>query len=571
MTTPNLQLAEPADAAFEGADEVRETFRVLDATGPGVIAVLSRATLFPPAGTSQGDRYIVPAGASGAFTGHARHLAFYTADGWSFRVPRQGWFALVLDEAALGLQYTYDGTEWVPFAAVLAAVDAADVIFDGYGVGMAASNVEQGLDELYLAQVADEAVIADHETRIQDLEDAGGGGGSGAGGAIFINVTQPAGNTVASSSGEVTFSSGKEIDTAMFTVGTILRLSMAGTYGTDAVPPTLRLRVKLGTVNVLDSGAVTLIGGVVARGWSASALLAVHTIGASGDIEAQGAASFSSASGVAIPIDLSNTATINVDTTAGPRLQASIQWGASDADNTITLRQFLVERLEAAPTPDLIVLRGSPSRQALTSGATSFTINTPAGVIADDFLLVYLSRENSATTGSWATVTAPSGWAQVEDADLGAYNQLLIFAKRAGGSEPSDYTFTWPGSPALYTDAGDAGIVAYSGVNTSTGIADSQVQTNAGSSNSLTAPSATSDADGSKLVCFFMGGDGNAPSNAISAPPSMTELTKRPGSNYANVTMAEEPVGSGATGPRVATFDSSAFPSQCVSVVLKPV
>lgn len=399
---------------------------------------------------------------------------------------------------------------------------------------------------------------------------ATGGGGSSGAPAIYVNVDQPAGNTVANSSAETAFASSKAIGVPLFTVGTIFRLSMAGVYGTDATPPTLRIRVKLNSTTILDSGAVTMTGSITARGWTTEALMVVQSIGASGDIEGQGFSSFSTAAGTALAVHLFNAATVTLDTTAGALLSVTAQWGTADTDNTITCRQFLIERMEAAPPPDLIALRGTPARQALTSAAVDVTLTKPTGVVADDILLVYISRENGSTTGSWAAVTPPSGWTQLQDTDLGAYNQMLVFWKRAGGSEPADYTFTWPGTPSLFNPAGDAGIYAYQGVDTTTAIADSATAENSGSANNLDAASVTADADGSKLVIFFMGGDGNSGTQAITEPASMTQLTK--GSvTYNKVTVADENVVSGATGPRSATFDSGgSAKSQCISLVLKP-
>lgn len=177
MTTPNLQLAEPPDFATPIASEERDSARALDALGPGVIAVLSQATTAPPGGALQGARYIVPDGATGAWAGRARAVAYLTPEGWAFRAPRVGWVALVLDETvAVGdlALFTYQGTEWVR-----GTLDAASVGFDGYAVaGLDSTTVDDAILEVYdiLGERIDDLVV-----RVEDLENASGGGGGGSG------------------------------------------------------------------------------------------------------------------------------------------------------------------------------------------------------------------------------------------------------------------------------------------------------------------------------------------------------------------------------------------------------
>lgn len=175
MTTPNLQLAEPPDFASPIALEERQSARALDALGPGWIAILSQAVTAPPADAPQGARYIVPDGASGVWTGHARHIAYRTPDGWEFRAPRRAWVAAVLDEADPFKLYSYTGTEWIGLPANVlegGGADASEVSFQGYGLPGDPLTVEDALNFLYAAEI-------DHEARIDALEGGGGGGGGG--------------------------------------------------------------------------------------------------------------------------------------------------------------------------------------------------------------------------------------------------------------------------------------------------------------------------------------------------------------------------------------------------------
>ena len=56
------------------------------------ISVISRTITTPPSAPSNGDRYIVPAGATGVWAGRENQIAGYL-NGWRFNAPREGWLA----------------------------------------------------------------------------------------------------------------------------------------------------------------------------------------------------------------------------------------------------------------------------------------------------------------------------------------------------------------------------------------------------------------------------------------------------------------------------------------------
>lgn len=203
MTTPNQQLAEPPDYSSPIAPELRETFRALDGLGPGMIAVLSASVTAPPGSPVQGAVYLVPAGATGAWAGHSRHIAIFTPTGWLFRAPRPGWFAVVLDERApFGRVYEYTGLEWAVWL-----VGADQVSIDTAGTDFGSETLAQLVLEINARFLADEAILTahtaeladhdatladhtseladhdaeltDHEARITVLEGGGGGGAVG--------------------------------------------------------------------------------------------------------------------------------------------------------------------------------------------------------------------------------------------------------------------------------------------------------------------------------------------------------------------------------------------------------
>jgi len=65
------------------------------------LAVLDRDLAAPPGSPVEGDRYIVAAGATGAWTGWSGDVACFVGGAWLRLVPREGWVAFVVDEASL--------------------------------------------------------------------------------------------------------------------------------------------------------------------------------------------------------------------------------------------------------------------------------------------------------------------------------------------------------------------------------------------------------------------------------------------------------------------------------------
>ena len=74
------------------------------------LSVLSTDVTEPPATPADGDRYIVPSGATGAWAGRGDQIAFRDSSGWIFLTPGAGWIAWVGDR---GLQVRFDGSGWV--------------------------------------------------------------------------------------------------------------------------------------------------------------------------------------------------------------------------------------------------------------------------------------------------------------------------------------------------------------------------------------------------------------------------------------------------------------------------
>jgi hypothetical protein len=80
------------------------------------LAVLDRDLASPPGSPTDGQRWIVAASPTGAWAGHAKHVAAWQDGAWRFYVPRVGWLVYVVDEGTL---LAWSGSAWVDAMAIL--------------------------------------------------------------------------------------------------------------------------------------------------------------------------------------------------------------------------------------------------------------------------------------------------------------------------------------------------------------------------------------------------------------------------------------------------------------------
>lgn len=198
-------------------------------------------------------------------------------------------------------------------------------------------------------------------------------GGGGGGSLAYVNVSVPAGNTVANTGTETAFASTYTIPANALQQGSVINIKAAGIYSTDAVPPTLRVRVKLGSTTILDSGAMTL-SAVADAGWWIDGQAAIFTGGAAGDLDAQGLIVLNTGAGTSLAVNLENTAPISIDTTANQAVTISVEWGTADADNTITMRQMAIWLADAL----------DPIAKTFTKGATFVNATAAVAVPVND-------------------------------------------------------------------------------------------------------------------------------------------------------------------------------------------
>ncbi|MGL4322904.1 MAG: DUF2793 domain-containing protein [Beijerinckiaceae bacterium] len=107
MFTTNLSFPYLAAGQAQKHVTLNESLRRLDALVQ--LSVVSRGVSAPPATPLEGQRYLVPAGASGVWNGWSDCVAAFVDGGWEKFSPRQGWLAYVADEARL---LTFDGNQW---------------------------------------------------------------------------------------------------------------------------------------------------------------------------------------------------------------------------------------------------------------------------------------------------------------------------------------------------------------------------------------------------------------------------------------------------------------------------
>ncbi len=107
--TNTTNLALPYLEAAQSQKHVthNEALTALDAIV--MLSVLDRDLTAPPGSPSDGDRYLVAASATGAWSGQDGKIAAYQDGAWAFYSAKTGWLCYVADEAVL---IVYGGSSW---------------------------------------------------------------------------------------------------------------------------------------------------------------------------------------------------------------------------------------------------------------------------------------------------------------------------------------------------------------------------------------------------------------------------------------------------------------------------
>lgn len=161
------------------------------------------------------------------------------------------------------------------------------------------------------------------------------------GALVYADGSVPGGNTVANTITETALTSSYTIPANSLVAGNVIQLQIAGVYGTDIVAPMITAKIKIGSVVVASTGAITAVAAVTNGGYTGFLDLIVTTTGAAGVVESQGFVEFATAATTALTVNLKNTAAVTgIDFTAAQTVTVTIQWGTAAAANTITMRQM---------------------------------------------------------------------------------------------------------------------------------------------------------------------------------------------------------------------------------------
>jgi hypothetical protein len=136
------------DAGITSTDiwSASKTAAAISAAISGIVeyqeAVIDKDISTPPVSPVTGDRYIVKATGTGAWSGHSNAIATWDGSTWIFVSATQGLFTYVEDE---GLLYVFNGTSWLPINNyALASVKPGAVLSSTSGqVGVAVTLARQ--------------------------------------------------------------------------------------------------------------------------------------------------------------------------------------------------------------------------------------------------------------------------------------------------------------------------------------------------------------------------------------------------------------------------------------------
>jgi hypothetical protein len=255
-----------------------------------------------------------------------------------------------------------------------------------------------------------------------------------------------------------------------------------------------------------------------------------------------------------------------VETSIAPVAIFDSQGGAVTPEGLAwTLRReastWLLElRLDDSALPLPYVIDPAITFQSASSGtnglgATTITLNAPAGVAQGDLLVAQVTARHTAAP------TAPAGWQLVANQAAGSGASAVIqsiFWKAAGGAEPASYTWTWSTSIRA-----SGGILAYSGVDATNPI--DAASGGSGSSNLPMAPSVTTTANDAVLVAFF--GMNPTVATTFTEPAGMTERYDVQGTGVASESADGPQLLAGPSGPKTAvSLTSGDWTAQLVAL-----
>lgn len=136
----------------------------------------------------------------------------------------------------------------------------------------------------------------------------------------------------------------KTLDAGFWYVGRTARVVVSGTI-VNTGTPTIRIRVKLGSVTVVDTTALGTTAITATGHFEASTYITCRSVGASGTVFAQGTYDYSTTTSSHVRLRATNTSTATINTTISADVDVTAQWGTANVNNTITGTNVIIEAL----------------------------------------------------------------------------------------------------------------------------------------------------------------------------------------------------------------------------------
>ena len=168
-------------------------------------------------------------------------------------------------------------------------------------------------------------------------------------GGLLTANTNLTGDTVANTATETNFGSNWSMPANYCVAGRVLRVTAQGTWQNNNSTPTLQLKLKAGSTVIGASPVITTAAQTLGtpREWRVDFQIICDAVpGSSAAVEGQGQLTlWSGNANTGLLQEMANTNTVSVATNAAQTIQLSAAWGTADTNNTITLRQIIVEGL----------------------------------------------------------------------------------------------------------------------------------------------------------------------------------------------------------------------------------
>ena len=167
-------------------------------------------------------------------------------------------------------------------------------------------------------------------------------------GAIFTSTANATvGNTLTEGTLLGTGVGTKTLPANFFVAGKTIRIKATGFLGTDAIlPNTLNIRFKLGSTEIIATGAQTPTGALSDEVWELEVVCTCRTTGATGTVIAQSIFFFTD-NLIADAWKMVDTTTDTIDTTASQAIDITADWDGvgAQADDTLTCTNVVIETL----------------------------------------------------------------------------------------------------------------------------------------------------------------------------------------------------------------------------------